>query len=111
MFYLSNNPEPNFDRKSIEYLVLDNDANLALAKLWQKTDFKIDALYWALNTTFKAKNQHYAPIEGREYIHNPSHQLSTNQLVGLHKCLAQHLVFNHTPIYLHEHPNQNTKKD
>ncbi len=53
-----------------------------------------------LLSLFRRYNPRYLPIEGREYLQVSKKHPEINELIGLHKIVYQHAVYEHTPVYL-----------
>lgn len=102
LYILSDSRERAFDRSLIEIIVNDPVAVTVLDHLTGPNP-NVDTVYGALFALFKSRRSHYAPIEGREYVPAQNHA-AVNQLIGLHKELAQALVFDHRHVYLHRFP-------
>lgn len=49
---------------------------------------------------FRRYNPRYLPIEGREYLPISKKHPEINELIGLHKIVYQHAIYEHTPVYL-----------
>lgn len=53
-----------------------------------------------LLSLFRRYNPRYLPIEGREHLQISKKHPEINELIGLHKIVYQHAVYEHTPVYL-----------
>lgn len=99
IYVLSDSPT-NITRKTTEAIIKDRtlvhylDRNAFLQRL------STSQLNKQLLSLFRRYNPRYLPIEGREYLQISKKHPEINELIGLHKIVYQHAVYEHTPVYL-----------